>query len=101
MAKFELSVYDMRTEKVAKTLQRNKIPVNLYIRFQELSESLTKQKITKDADMFAALRDLFVETFPELTSDEYMNCVDVGEVLRMFRDIIAKASQVSAGNSKN
>lgn len=101
MAKFELSVYDMKTEKVVKTLQRNKIPVNLYIRFQELSESLTKQKITKDAEMFAALKDLFVETFPELTADEYMNGVDVGEVLRMFRDIIAKASQVSAGNSKN
>lgn len=101
MAKFELSVYDMTTEKVIKTLQRNKIPVNLYIRFQELSESLTKQKITKDAEMFAALKDLFVETFPELTADEYMNGVDVGEVLRMFRDIIAKASQVSAGNSKN
>lgn len=101
MAKFELSVYDMKTEKVVKTLQRNKIPVNLYIRFQELSESLTKQKITKDAEMFSALKDLFVETFPELTADEYMNGVDVGEVLRMFRDIIAKASQVSAGNSKN
>ena len=101
MAKFELSVYDMATEKVVKTLQRNKIPVNLYIRFQELSESLTKQKITKDAEMFAALKELFVETFTELTADEYMNCVDVGEVLRMFRDIIAKASQVSAGNSKN
>lgn len=101
MAKFELSVYDMKTEKVVKTLQRNKIPVNLYIRFQELSESLTKQKITKDAEMFAALKELFVETFPELTADEYMSSVDVGEVLRMFRDIIAKASQVSAGNSKN
>lgn len=101
MAKFELSVYDMKTEKVVKTLQRNKIPVNLYIRFQELSESLTKQKITKDAEMFAALKELFVETFPELTADEYMSSVDVGEVLRMFRDIITKASQVSAGNSKN
>lgn len=101
MAKLELPVYDMSTGEKVKTLQRNVMPVGLYIRFQELSEKLQTNEITKDRDMFEALRDLLLETFPELTAEEYMNGVDVADALVIFRDILNKATKISAGNSKN
>lgn len=101
MAKFELPVYNMQTEKVAKTYRRNIMPVNLYIRFEELSEKLMNNKMTRDDEMFLALEELFIETFPELTKNEYRNCTDTAEVLKLFRDIIGKSTKIQAGNSKN
>ena len=101
MAKFELHVYDAESEEVKKTLQRNIIPVSLFIKYQMISEKLTKNKITNDIDMFSALKDLYLETFPALTADEYMNNTDVAEVLTMFRDILVKATQISTGKGKN
>lgn len=101
MAKFELPVYDTQTGEVTKTVKRDFMPVGLYIRFQQLSEKLVKDEIKSDADMFKALEDLFVETFPELTEKEYSECLDTAQVLVMFRDIIEKSTKLSSGNSKN
>ena len=101
MAKFELPIYDMKTEKVVKTHKRNFMPVDLYIRYQQLSEKITTDKIKSDAEMFCLLKDLFLETFPELTEEEYLNQTDIAGVLLMFRDILDKSTQFAAGNSKN
>lgn len=101
MAKFELSIYDAATDKVVKTHKRNFMPVGLYIKYQQLAEKLSADKIKSDAEMFLALKDLFRETFPELTEDEYQNQTDIAEVLIMFRDILDKSTQISSGNSKN
>lgn len=100
MAKFELSVYDAKTGDVEKVCKRNFMPVSLYIRFQQLSEKVVANKIGSDSDLFNALKPLFLETFPELTEDDYTSGTDVAEVLVMFRDIIDKSTQIG-GNSKN
>lgn len=102
MAKFELSVYDATTEEVIKVHKRNFMPVSLYIRFQQLAEKLEANKVKSDAEMFAALKDLFCETFPELTEKEYNEQTDIAEVLIMFRDILEKSTHIAtAGDSKN
>lgn len=99
MAKFELKIYNMKTEEVEKTYSRNKIPVNLFLAYQELSEKLVSEKIENDIDMFKALKGLFMETFDGLTDNEYDEQVDVAEVLITFRNIIKKATVFEA--SKN
>lgn len=99
MAKFELKIYNMKTEEVEKTYSRNKIPVNLFLAYQELSEKLVSEKIENDIDMFKAIKGLFMETFDGLTEKEYNEQTDVSEVLITFRNIIKKAAVFEA--SKN
>ena len=99
MAKFELKIYDMKTEEVEKTYSRNKIPVNLFLKYQELSEKLVSEKIEKDIDMFNAIKGLFMETFDGLTEKEYNEQTDVSEVLIEFRNLLKKATVFEA--SKN
>ena len=101
MAKFELSVYDSKTGEVAKTYKRNFMPVSLYIQFQKLAEKLSANKVKTDAEMFQELKELFRETFPDLTEEEYQDQTDIAEVLIMFRDILDKSTQISSGDSKN
>lgn len=101
MSKFELPIYDVVTGEVAKTYKRNFMPVNLYIRFNQLAEKIGADKLKGDKDMFFALEELFRETFPELTSDEYRNQTDIAQVLLMFRDILDVSKQIESGNSKN
>lgn len=101
MAKFELSIYDTATEEIVKTCKRNIMPVSLYIKYQQLAEKLGADKVKSDAEMFYALKDLFLETFPELTEAEYLNQTDIAEVLIMFRDLLDKSTKISQGNSKN
>lgn len=101
MAKFELPVYNVTTGEIEKTHQRNFMPVDLYIRFQAFSEKVAGNEFETDRDFFVELKPLFLETFPELTADEYMNQTDVAEVIKMFSDIIRKATEFSTGNSKN
>lgn len=99
MAKFELKIYNMKTEEVEKTYSRNKIPVNLFLAYQELSEKLVSEKIEKDIDMFKAIKGLFMETFDGLTEKEYNEQTDVSEVLIEFRNLLKKATVFEA--SKN
>lgn len=102
MAKFELPIYDITTGEVVYTHKRNFMPVGLYIRFQEFAEKTTSEKFKSDKDFFKALQPLFLETFPDLTEDEYLNQTDIAQVLIMFRDILDKSTEISdGGNSKN
>lgn len=101
MAKFELPIYDTRTGEIVKTHKRNFMPVNLYIRFQAFAEKLGADKVKSDKDMFFALKELFLETFPDLTAEEYLNQTDIAEVLVMLRDILEKSTQIASGDSKN
>lgn len=100
MAKFELSVYDVATGEVAKTHKRNFMPVDLYIRFQKFSEKVTSMKFKTDIDFFVELKDLILEVFPDMTADEYLKQTDVAEVVKMFGDILTKATEFTAGDSK-
>ena len=99
MAKFELNIYKKNTDEIEKTYMRNKIPVNLFLKYQELSEGLLNKKIERDADMFVAIKDLFMETFDGLTESEYLNQTDVSEVLISFNNLLKKATVFQA--SKN
>lgn len=101
MAKFELPIYDAKTGEVVKTHKRGFMPVGLYIRFQQLAEKVGEEKFKSDKDMFEALQELFLETFPEMTSDEYLNQTDIAEVLRLFAKIINKSAEFAEGDSKN
>lgn len=100
MSKFELSVYNAETGDVEKILKRNFMPVTLYIKFQKLAEKAAEQKIESDEEIFFAIKELFLETFRDLTEDEYLNQTDTSEVLTMFDRILKKSTEIS-GNSKN
>lgn len=101
MAKFELHTYNMETEEVEKTLQRNIMPISLYIKFQQYSEKVLSEKVKDDSELYAGLCDLFVELFPEMTKDEYNTKTDPGEVLVVFKNILDKATKFEPGNAKN
>lgn len=101
MAKFELSIFNAKTGEVEKTYKRAFMPVDLYVRFQAFSEKVTSDKFKSDADFFAAMKDLFLELFPEMTADEYLKNTDVAEVLALFGKVINKSTELDAGDSKN
>lgn len=101
MAKFELKIYNTETGETEKVLQREFMPVSLFLKFQQFSEKLTGNKVENDAAMFAALKELYVEMFPSLTNDEYMNNTDAAEVLTLFRAVLVKATQIAGATKKN
>ncbi len=101
MAKFELPIYDAKSGEVCKTHQRNFMPVSLYIRFQKLAEKIGADKVKSDKEMFDALEELFLETFPAMTKEEYQNQTDIAEVLQMWAAILEKSTKIAEGDSKN
>ena len=101
MAKFELSLYDNKTGEKTATLTRAFMPVNLYIKFQQFNEKLLSDKIKDDIEMFKSLKELFLELFPDLTAEKYMNNTDVAEIIYMFGKIINKSTEFETDNSKN
>lgn len=98
MAKFELSIYNDNDE-VVKTYQRNKCPVDLFLKFQQYSEKVTGDKVKNDTEFFAGLKELFLEFFPAMTEKEYTNNTDVAEIIILFNSIIHKATKFT--NEKN
>lgn len=101
MAKFELPVYNCVTGEVEKTCKRGFMPVSLYIRFQEFSDKVTGEKFKSDKEFFVAMKDLFLEMFPDMTEAEYLNQTDVAQVLALFGKIINKSTELETGDSKN
>ena len=98
MAKFELPIYD-DNDKVIKTHQRNKCPIDLFLKFQQYSEKVTGGEVKGDKEFFAGLKDLFLEFFPAMTEKEYTNNTDVAEIIVLFDKIIKKATLFT--NEKN
>ncbi len=101
MAKFELPIYDAMTGEIVKTHQRNFMPVNLYIRFQKLAEKIGADKVKTDKELFDSLEELFLETFPAMTKEEYQTQTDIAEVLTMWAAILEKSTKIAEGDSKN
>lgn len=95
MAKFELNIYD-DNDKVVKTHQRNKCPVEMFLKFQRYSEKVTSEKVKSDNEFFAGLKELFLEFFPDMTEAEYTNNTDVAEIIVLFNAIITKATQFTS-----
>lgn len=98
MAKFELSIYNDNDE-VIKIHQRNKCPVDTFLKFQQYSEKVTGEKVKSDKEFFNGLKGLFLEFFPALTEEEYTNNTDVAEIIVLFNKIIKKATEFT--NEKN
>lgn len=98
MAKFELSIYD-DNDKVIKTYQRNKCPVDLFLRFQQYSEKVTGEKVKNDIEFFADLQGLILELFPTMTEAEYKSNTDTAEIIKLFNDVIRKATLINAGKN--
>lgn len=98
MAKFELSIYD-DNDNVIKTYQRNKCPVDLFLKFQQFSEKVTGEKVKDDKTFFEGLKALILEFFPEMTEKEYTKNTDVAEIIMLFHTIIKKATLFT--NEKN
>ena len=101
MAKFELPIYDIQTGEVCKTVKRNFMPVDLYIRFQAFAEKLEGEKVKSDKEMFNSLKGLFLETFPEMTAEDYQKQTDIADVLFMMQEILEKSASIKSGDSKN
>lgn len=99
MAKFELPIYNENDE-VIKTVKRNFIPVDLFIRFQQLAEKIAGEKFKNDKEMFAEIQKLFLEAFPALTADEFKNNIDLAQILYTINDIVSRAAKFE-GSSKN
>lgn len=101
MAKFELPIRDVKTGEINTTIQRGFIPVGLFIKYQKFSEELIKANVQSDYEYFEKVEELVLETFPELTHEDYYERLDVADVLGIFKDIVTKATMISTGNSKN
>ena len=101
MAKFELPIYDAKSGKQVKLCKRDFISVSLFLKYQKLNEELLSNKVTDDNEFLNAVKDLFLETFSDLTEQEYLNGTDVGQVIFLFNAIVQKATKFQSGNSKN
>ena len=101
MAKFELPIYKEKSGKVEKTYKRDFISVSLFLKYQKINEELLANKMLSDEEFLNALKELFLETFPDLTEEEYLNGTDVGQVIFLCNSIIRKATKFQSGNSKN
>lgn len=101
MAKFELPIYDLKSGKIEKTYKRDFISVSLFLKYQKLNEELLHDKVTDDDVFLKRIKDLFLETFSDLSEVEFENQTDVGQVIMLFNSVVAKATKFESGNSKN
>ncbi len=101
MAKFELPIYDPKTGDIVKTHTRNFMPVNLYIRFQKSAEQAGADKFKSDEEFVKSLQPLFLELFPEMTKEEYLNQTDIAEVIAVWGNVLNKSTEIASGDSKN
>lgn len=100
MAKFELNLYSLKTEEAPKTLQRQFMPVDLYLRFRKYSDSVAENP-PEDEKLFEDLAPLFLELFPDMTEKEYRKETDVAEVLKLFNGLLEKSLTILPGDKKN
>lgn len=101
MAKFELNIYDMKTDEIVKTYQKNRLSLTLYCKFQDLNDKLGKQEIKSDRELFLEYyKDLFLELFPQMTEKEYTENTDPAEILALWNKI-CETALIVGDSSKN
>ena len=86
MARFEINVYSKDGK--SKTHKRDFFPIALYLRWQQAQEKVEKSGYVSDAEMFDDLQPLFLETFPEMTEEEYRTGVDSHEAMQFFSTVL-------------
>lgn len=95
--KYSLNVYGEDSE-ILKTVGTNFVPTALFIRALKMSEDMKKSG-KSEIESFNLIIDIVLDLIPELTEDELMNSCDIGDVIAVFKQVIARANEIIS--SKN
>lgn len=94
--KYQLNVYGKDSE-ILKTVGADFVPTGLFIRALKMGEEIQKEG-KSEIDAFGDIVKIVLDLFPDLTEKELMNSCDIGDVINVFKQIIARAKEI---NSKN
>lgn len=94
--KYQLNVYGKDSE-ILKTVGADFVPTGLFIRALKMGEEIQKEG-KSEIEAFGDIVKIVLDLFPELTEKELMNSCDIGDVINVFKQIIARAKEI---NSKN
>lgn len=90
--KYSLNVYGEDSE-IMKTVGTNFVPTGLFIRALKMSEDIKKEK-KNELESFDIITGIVLELFPELTEEELMKNCDIGDVISVFKQVIARANEI-------
>lgn len=93
---YQLNVYGKDSD-VIKTVGTNYVPTSLFIRALKMGESI-KDSGKSELEAFDDVVKIVLDLFPDLTEKEIMDKCDIGDVMNVFKQIIARAKEI---NSKN
>lgn len=94
--KYQLNVYGKDSE-ILKTVGADFVPTGLFIRALKMGEEIQKEG-KSEIEAFGDIVKIVLDLFPDLTEKELMNSCDIGDVINVFKQIIARAKEI---NSKN
>ena len=95
--KYSLNVYGKDSE-ILKTVGSEFVPTGLFIRALKMSEQMKEEK-KSELESFDMIVKIILDLFPELTEEELMTGCDIGDVIAVFKQIIARANSIVS--SKN
>lgn len=90
--KYSLNVYGEDSE-IMKTVGTNFVPTGLFIRALKMSEEIKKEK-KSELESFDVITGIVLELFPDLTEYELMKSCDIGDVISIFKQVIARANEI-------
>ena len=96
MAMFSLNIYG-NDDEIVKTYSTNKVRWGVFMQAIEMQEGLEEKT---PAEQLSMVSMFMKKLFPEITDAE-LECADMGDVFNTFKQIVNKANQIGAGNSKN
>ena len=95
---FTLNVYDFEKDEIKKTEKRALCPSKIYIEFADVNETADKKT---GNELIEELKAPVMHLFPGLTSEEYDNCLTIGDILGVFYDVVQRAPGIRSTNEKN
>lgn len=95
--KYSLNVYGTDSE-ILKVVGTNFVPTGLFIKALKMSEDMRNEGKT-ELEAFNLITEIVLALFPELTEEELMNNCDIGDVISTFKQVIARANEIT--KSKN
>ena len=96
MAVFSLNIYG-NDDEIIKTYSTNKVRWGVFMQAIEMQDGLEEKTPAEQLEMVSMFMK---KLFPEITDAE-LECADMGDVFNTFKQIVNKANQIVAGNSKN
>lgn len=95
---FTLNVYDFEKDELKRTEKRTLCPSKIYIAFADVNEKADEKDGTK---LIEDLKSPMMLLFPGLTSEEYDNCLTIGDILGVFWDVMQRAPSIRSSTEKN